>query len=151
MSRCAALRALAFAILLALSAAPAAAGNLFELNFYLFGPRYDGKLPPCEARSALDRISSRFGQKEGVFWETNLTIEAFEHMRETAYRPWAPNTLPRRFCTAVAQLSDGSRQPIYYSIAEDSGMIGMTIGVEWCMPGLDRNWAYSPRCKMAQP
>jgi len=27
----------------------------------------------------------------------------------------------------------------------------MTWGVEWCVVGLDRNWAYNPACKMAQP
>jgi len=27
----------------------------------------------------------------------------------------------------------------------------MTWGVEWCVVGLDRNWAYNPTCKMAQP
>jgi hypothetical protein len=27
----------------------------------------------------------------------------------------------------------------------------MTWGVEWCVVGLDRNWAYNPRCKMARP
>jgi hypothetical protein len=30
-------------------------------------------------------------------------------------------------------------------------MIGATWGVEWCVAGLDRNWAYHPACKMAQP
>ena len=30
-------------------------------------------------------------------------------------------------------------------------MIGMFWGVEWCVVGLDRNWAYNPACKMAQP
>jgi len=30
-------------------------------------------------------------------------------------------------------------------------MIGQTYGVEWCVVGLDRNWAYSPSCKMARP
>ena len=29
--------------------------------------------------------------------------------------------------------------------------IGATFGVEWCVVGLDRNWAYNPFCKMAQP
>jgi hypothetical protein len=27
----------------------------------------------------------------------------------------------------------------------------MFWGVEWCVVGLDRNWAYNPACKMAQP
>jgi hypothetical protein len=30
-------------------------------------------------------------------------------------------------------------------------MIGAIWGVEWCIVGLDRNWAYNPACKMARP
>ena len=55
------------------------------------------------------------------------------------------------FCTAVASVSDGSLHRVNYWIGEDTGMIGMTWGVEWCVVGLDRNWAYNPACKMAQP
>ena len=62
-----------------------------------------------------------------------------------------PQTVPRRFCTAVAAVSDGHKHTVNYSIAEDAGMIGMTWGVEWCVVGLDRNWAYNPACKMARP
>jgi hypothetical protein len=40
---------------------------------------------------------------------------------------------------------------IHYSIAEDSGMIGASWGIEWCIVGLDRNWAYNPVCKMGRP
>ena len=48
-------------------------------------------------------------------------------------------------------VSDGITRPVYYSIIEDGGLIGMTYGVEWCVVGLNRNWAYNPACKMAQP
>jgi hypothetical protein len=30
-------------------------------------------------------------------------------------------------------------------------MVGATWGVEWCVVGLDRNWAYNPACQMARP
>jgi len=36
-------------------------------------------------------------------------------------------------------------------VLSDTGMIGASWGVEWCVVGLDRNWAYNPRCKMARP
>ena len=130
-------------------AGSASAASIFELNFWLSGPRYDGALPPCEA--GLQTISSRFAQKEGRYWNSDLTIQGFERVREVAYRPWAPNTIPRRFCTAVALVSDGLKHPVHYSIAEDTGMIGATWGVEWCVVGLDRNRAYNPACKMARP
>jgi hypothetical protein len=140
------------AILGALPVQPANAQNpfkLLELNFSLSGPRYDGALPPCEA--ALDTISSRFAQKEGRFWNSNLTIQGYERVRETAYRTWAPNTIPRRFCSALALVSDGLKHPIHYSIGEATGWLGAGWGVEWCVVGLDRNWAYNPGCKMARP
>jgi hypothetical protein len=133
----------------AMPAGTAAAANLFELNFWLSGPRYDGVVPPCEA--ALDKISARFAQKEGTFWNSTLTIAGFEKVRETAFRPWAVNSIPRRFCSAIALVSDGLKHPIHYSIGEDTGLIGASWGVEWCVVGLDRNWAYNPACKMARP
>ena len=45
------------AALAALPAAPARAANWLELNFYLSGPQYEGKLPPCDYRDALLRIA----------------------------------------------------------------------------------------------
>jgi hypothetical protein len=129
--------------------APAHAANWLEKNFYLSGPRYDGLLPPCEA--GLDTIASRFAQKEGRFWNSDLRILGFEHVRESAFGPWADGTIPRRFCSAVATVSDGRKHDVYYWIGEDTGMIGSSWGVEWCVTGLDRNWAYNPNCKMARP
>ena len=137
--------------LAALTAVPASAANLLELNFYLGGPRFEGVLPPCDWPAALAKIGARFAEKEGRFWNSNLSIVAFDKVREVAYRPGPPNTIPRRFCSALAFVSDGLKHPIYYSIGEDTGMIGSTYGVEWCVVGLDRNWAYSPQCKMARP
>ena len=154
------LRSLAVAALIALGAvAPAAAAGWLEKSIYLIGPRYDGVIPPCEA--ALGTIASRFAQKEGRFWNSDLQILGFDRVREIAFRPWAPETvawrpwgldyIPRRFCTAVAAVSDGRNHTVNYSIGEDTGIIGMIWGVEWCVVGLDRNWAYNPACKMARP
>ena len=147
-SRC--IRSVTAAVLIGLGAlAPAQAASWLEKNIYLSGPNYDGVLPPCEA--ALDKIASRFAQKEGRFCNSNLQILDFERVREIAYRPWAAGTIPRRFCSAVATVSDGLKHRVNYWIGEDTGMIGMTWGVEWCVVGLDGNWAYNPVCNMAQP
>jgi len=129
--------------------APAHAASWLEKNFWLSGPNYDGVLPPCEA--ALNKIARRFAQKESRFWNSSLQIVSFEGVRETAFRPWANGTIPRRYCSATAYVSDGRKHRVNYWIGEDTGMIGMTWGVEWCVVGLDRNWAYNPACKMAQP
>ena len=129
--------------------APAQAANWLEKNFYLSGPRYDGLLPACEA--ALGTLSERFAEKESRFWNSNLQILGYERVRQIAYSPWAPGTIPRRFCTATTLVSDGRKHAVNFWIGEDTGMIGAGWGVEWCVVGLDRNWAYNPRCKMARP
>ena len=134
----------------ALIAAPQAqAANFLEKQIYLFGPRYDGDLPPCEY--ALDTIASRFAQKEGGYWNSALQIQGFDKVREIAFRPWASESIPRRFCSARAMVSDGIVRDVYFSIIEDGGFAGFGQGVEWCVTGLDRNWAYSPGCRAARP
>jgi hypothetical protein len=99
----------------------------------------------------LLRISNRRKNKEEVFWDSDLGIQTFERIRETAYRAGPPQSIPRRYCSAVIQATDGSKRPVYYSIGENTGMVGSAYGVEWCVAGLDRNWAYGPNCRAARP
>jgi hypothetical protein len=133
------------------TATPSQAANWLEMNFWLSGPRYSGRLPACDDGMALSTIQHRFATKEGRFWNSALTITGFDRIHETAYRPWNADTIPRRFCSAIATVSDGVRRPVHYLIAEDLGTIGATWGVEWCVVGLDRNWAYAPACRTARP
>jgi hypothetical protein len=128
---------------------PAQAASWLEKGLYLTGSNYDADLPPCEA--ALGTITSRFEEKEGRFWNSNLQILGYEKVRQTAFSPWARGTIPRRFCSAIALVSDGRRHRVDYWIGEDTGFVGAGWGVEWCVAGLDRNMAYSPSCKMARP
>ena len=130
---------------------PAQAANWLEKNFWMSGPRYSGKLPPCDNSRALSIIQGRFAGKESRFWNSNLQIVNFDQVRETGYRSWASDTIPRRFCSARALLSDGVWRPVHYLIGEDFGMIGATWDVEWCVVGVDRNWANNPACRMMQP
>ena len=131
--------------------APASAASWLEKNFWLSGPRYDAVLPPCESGWALDTIRMRFSTKEGRFWNSDLSLVQFGEIREVAFRPWAEATIPRRWCSGKVLVSDGRWRQLHYAIIEDSGMIGANWGVEWCVVGIDRNWAYSPACKMARP
>jgi hypothetical protein len=127
------------------------AANLLEKNFWLSGPRYDKVLPPCDYRAALDRIIGDFQIKEARFWNSRLQIIGLENIQQTALLPWAAQSIPRRFCTATAVINDGARHAMYYSIAEDTGAIGIDWGVNFCVVGLDRNLAYGPACRAARP
>jgi hypothetical protein len=128
---------------------PAKAANPLELNFWLSGPRYDGRVAECER--ALGTITNQFWEKESTFWNSSLRITAYGQVHETAFRPWQSDNMPRRYCSAEAMLSDGKVRAVHYSIIEDGGFAGYGQGVEWCVVGLDRNWAYSPNCRAARP
>ena len=129
--------------------APAAqAANPLELNFWLSGPGYEGRVASCEA--ALPTISVEFQQKESRYWNSALQISGFAEIHETAFRTWQSDNIPRRYCTASAQLNDGKFRKVHYSIIEDGGLAGFGQGVEWCVVGLDRNWAYNPSCRAAR-
>ena len=127
----------------------AEAANPLELNFGLFGPRYDGRVAVCE--KALSTITSQFQEKESTFWNSPLTITAYGRIHETAFRPWQSDNIPRRYCSADVMLSDGKLRAVHYSIIEDGGFAGYGQGVEWCVTGLDRNWAFNPRCRASKP
>ena len=134
-----------------LSISHAHGASWLEKNFWLSGPRYDRSMPGCDYPVALDRIIANFHTTEARFWNSELQILGFKNIREIAVLPWAAQSIPRRFCSGTAVISDGLRRPIYYSIAEDTGMIGVDWGVNFCIVGLDRNWAYNPACRSAQP
>jgi hypothetical protein len=134
-----------------ISLSPARAANWLEKNFWLSGPNYSRDMPPCDYTPALDRIIGDFHTKEARFWNSELQIVGVEDIRETAYLPWAAQAIPRRFCSATALVNDGRRHALYYSIASETGMIGVDWGVNFCVVGLDRNWAYNAACRAAKP
>jgi hypothetical protein len=134
--------------LLAISA-PAHAANPLELNFWLSGPKYDGRVAPCEA--ALPTIMADFREKESTYWNSALTITGYNDIHEIAFRPWQSDNIPRRYCTGRVLVSDGKVRTVNFSIIEDGGFAGYDQGVEFCVVGLDRNWAYNPACRAAKP
>jgi hypothetical protein len=127
----------------------AEAAQPWELNFWLSGPRYDGRVKACE--KALGTITAQFQEKESKFWNSSLQIKAYGQIHETAFRPWQSDNIPRRYCSGDVMLSDGQLHQVHYSIIEDGGFAGFGQGVEWCVTGLDRNWAYNPACRAAGP
>jgi hypothetical protein len=127
------------------------AASWLEENFWLSGPRYDRVVPACDYPGALDRIIANFHTKEYRFWNSQLRIVGVENIHETAWLPWAAQSIPRRFCSGTAVINDGARHALYYSIAEDTDLIGQGWGVNFCVDGLDRNDAYSPNCRAAKP
>ena len=76
---------------------PPQAANPLELNFWLSGPKYDGRVAECER--ALSTITSQFQEKESKFWNS-----ALDHHRLTAgsTRPRSGPGSPTTFRAATA-------------------------------------------------
>ncbi|MGV6876133.1 hypothetical protein ACUSIJ_26080 [Pseudochelatococcus sp. B33] len=113
--------------------------------------RFSGHVPACDDPRVLRHIAKRFAHREAHFWNSSLTIQDFERVREVALRPWGDSFIPRRFCTAVSQVSDGYRRTVHYSVREALGPIGIGSDVQWCVVGLDRHFSFAPACRAALP
>lgn len=112
---------------------------------------YSGRVAACNDPNVFERIQSRFQAREDEFWKSGLAIQGFDRVREIGMRSNGLDLIPRRYCMAQALMNDGKRREVSYTIAEDMGIIGWGFGVDWCVAGLDRNYAYAPNCKMARP
>lgn len=111
----------------------------------------DPDLPNCFSPKVFDEMSDAFESKEKEYWKSNLVLLSFLNAEELGYRPWGASFIPRRFCQAETRVSDGTVRSVFYSIGKDTGTLGVKFGVEFCVIGLDRNLAYAPNCRMAQP
>lgn len=116
---------------------------------YRYQP-YTGSLPACEDNGVLGTIQSRFGSKESEYWNSALQIVGYDRVRETGYRSNGSDYIPRRYCTARAYMNDGRWRQVTYWVGENLGFIGWGWGVEWCVAGVDRNYAYGPACRAAR-
>jgi hypothetical protein len=112
---------------------------------------YEGILPSCADPSVFERIQSRFHARETEFWKSGLEIVSLDQVREIGFRPNGLDLIPRRYCSAKAQMNNQTVRDVSYSIDEDLGIIGWGFDVEWCLEGLDRDYTYAPDCKIARP
>ena len=112
---------------------------------------YSAKLPGCEDAGVLNLVKDRFAGKEIDYWNSSLAINSYDKIREIGFRANGLDYIPRRYCIARALLNDQRLHTVIYQIQEDLGFIGWGVGVEWCVVGLDRNFADAPACSALRP
>ncbi len=112
---------------------------------------FNARLPACEDGAVTGLIASRFAGREASYWKSNLQISEVSHIRMVGFRPNGPDLIPRRYCSATVVTSDLKKRRMDYIIVESAGIIGWSYGVEWCLSGLDRNYAYDGGCRSARP
>ena len=112
---------------------------------------YSGLLKVCEDPDAVGYIQGAFAARELEYWHSGLTIVGFRDVREIGFRSNGLDYIPRRYCQARAVMSDNKVRSVSYEITEAGGSVGFTDNVVWCVVGLDRNDAFAPGCREAQP
>ncbi len=112
---------------------------------------YSGLVKVCEDPAAVGYIQGSFAARELEFWHSGLTILGFQDVREIGFRSNGLDYIPRRYCQARAIMSDNKVRSVSYQITEAGGSIGFTDNVVWCVVGLDRDNAFAPACREAQP
>jgi hypothetical protein len=114
-------------------------------------PPFRGELPLCSDPGVLKDISDRFAWRESEYWNSGLVIAGFESVAEIGYRTNGLSYIPRRYCQGEALFNDGKLRRVVFNIGDALGFIGIGSGVTWCVVGLDRNHAFSPNCRAAEP
>lgn len=112
---------------------------------------YSGVLPACDDSSVLGTISDRFQATQSEYWSSGLQIVGYDRVHEIGYRTTGLDYIPRRYCGAEAVMNDQKAHAVSYWIGEGLGIIGTGWGVEWCIVGLDHNYADALNCKQARP
>jgi hypothetical protein len=112
---------------------------------------YSGNLPACDDPGVLGYIQGHFQQAQSEYWTSGLTIVGYDRIREIGSRTDGLDYIPRRYCGAQAMMNDQKTRAVSYWIGEGLGIIGTGWGVEWCVAGLDHNYADALNCRQARP
>jgi hypothetical protein len=115
-----------------------------------------GIVPTCTDPSVIGAVTERFAATEGDDWNSAAAIVTVSNPHQIAYRPWGPDFVVRRDCAAEAAVLDRTAPPVrdhavYYVVVDQDGFAGVGWGVQWCVVGYDRAYAFAPDCKMMRP
>jgi hypothetical protein len=112
---------------------------------------WTGVVPACDDPGVLSWISERFGQTEAEYWNSSIRLVSYDRVREIGYRANGVAYIPRRYCIARSVDDVGKFRAVIYQVSEDLGILGYGYGIEWCVVGLDREFAYAPACRVLRP
>ncbi len=141
--------ALFLAAWIGLSASASAAGVVVPAEDRQH-PFYGG-VPACDSARMIAEVEQGFANKESEFWSSELRIDAIVDIREIGWRANSVAYIPRRYCVGVARLSDHHDRKVVYELKDSLGFAGYMTGVDFCVVGYDRNFAYAPACSVLRP
>lgn len=108
-------------------------------------------LPACNNAEVLWRVAGKFAGKESAYWASDLKINEVVDIKEIGLNSNGEDYIPRRYCVGMAKMSDNVVRPVVYQVQHSLGFASYTVGVESCVVGFDRNFAYAPDCSVLRP
>ena len=120
-------------------------GISFASNAFAAGP--NGTVVDCDNTGVLKTIDNRFDR---AFLNKNeIGIESIDKIHQHRLEPATERSpIARRYCGAVATMSDGRERTMWYLIEDGMGLAGIGDNVEFCVSGIDQMKAYDGRCRV---
>jgi hypothetical protein len=121
------------------------------LSAFGFTPAFaegpNGKVAECSNTKVLSVIDRRFDH--AFLHKGEIAIDSIDKIHQHRLVPATERSpITRRYCGAVASMSDGSERTLWYLIEDGMGLAGIGDNVEFCVSGLDQMKAYDGRCRV---
>lgn len=110
-----------------------------------------GTLPDCTSPQVLRQVQERVAYGAPRVLGYHLAIESFEGVDEDALKSHGKSLIDRRYCSATAWLSNGTRSEVVYLIEATQGFASMGWKVQSCLPGYDPWRVYDGWCRSIRP
>jgi hypothetical protein len=106
------------------------------------------RIPECADRALAGAVIGRFNQTESMYSNGRHTMTAIAGMRQTDFHPMRDDKVARRWCQGTALFADGARRRLVLELGSNTGHLGLTYGLTYCVDGLDRLMAHAPNCRV---
>lgn len=104
----------------------------------------------CAHQHVLSRANYHFTyQVRHVPQLPHVRIKSFTNIMQTGYEPALTRyNITRHYCTAIANMDNGTNYPVAYVISENQGYAGAGgIDVDFCVDGFDRWRVHDNACR----
>ena len=115
--------------------------------FPAFAGGLNGSVVECGNPGVLKTIDKRFDH--AFLHRDIIAIDSISRVHQHRFEDATERSpIARRYCGAVATMSDGQERTMWYLIEDGMGLAGIGDNVEFCVSGIDQMKAYDGRCRV---
>jgi|GEM_PF-1548650 len=125
-------------------------GNAADMIIHNIPATVTANTGACSHQHVLSRANYHFSyQVRHIPNLPHLQVKSFSNIIQTRYEPAVSRyNITRHYCTAIANMDNGTSYPVAYVISENQGFAGMGgINVDFCVEGFDRWRVYNNACR----